>query len=101
MTKISNIKKYAAQWLKHTGFSNEDIAKEIKISSSDIQQIFDEYEQSALDSKSTNLMITHTAGKKINSVAIMTKEASELVDTARNKVSPTRDQKGIFRPKQK
>jgi orotate phosphoribosyltransferase-like protein len=100
MSKISNIKKYAAQWLKHTGLSNEDIAKEIKISSSDINEIFAESENNtALPNK--NLMITHTAGKKINSVAIMTKEASESVDTIRNSVVPSRDQKGIFRPKKK
>lgn len=101
MTKISNIKKYAAHWLKHNGFNNEDIAKEIKIPVSDIKEIFEEHEKSASSSKSKNLMITHTAGKKVNSVAIMTKEASELVDANRNNITANREQKGIFRPKQK
>jgi len=100
MSKISNIKKYAAQWLKHTGLSNEDIAKEIKISSSDISEIFAESENNTV-LPNKNLMITHTAGKKVNSVAIMTKEASESVDAIRNSVPQSRDQKGIFRPKKK
>ncbi len=100
MSKISNVKKYAAQWLKHTGLSNEDIAKEIKVSSSDLMEIFQESDSNPARSNK-NLMITHTAGKKVNSVAIMTKEASESVDAVRNSIVQSRDQKGIFRPKKK
>jgi hypothetical protein len=101
MSKLTNIKKYAAQWLKYTGLNDDDISKEIKVSLNELQEMWTELTNNTAESKSTNLMITHTAGKKVNSVAIMTKEASEVVDAGRNKPAPIRDQKGIFRPKQK
>jgi hypothetical protein len=46
-------------------------------------------------------MITHTSSKKINSVAIMTKEASQIGDESKKAVPQTNieDRKGIFRPK--
>lgn len=104
MPKINKVTKYAVQWLHSTGLSYDDIAKELSISVNQVvgvlKKTVDEVKIKTTTSKAQNLMITHTSGKKINSVAIMTKEASELGDEARNKASTkTREVKGIFRPK--
>lgn len=98
---LSKTQEYAIKWLNSTGMDNLSIAKELKISVEQITSLVGNIDVSALaESKAKNLMITHTAGKKINSVAVMTKEASELGDTTRQTNSaPTREIKGIFRPK--
>jgi hypothetical protein len=48
-----------------------------------------------------NLMITHTSGQKVNTVAIMTKDASSLGDKIKTESSSTsnRNDGAIFRPK--
>lgn len=107
MPKLSKATKYAVQWLNSTGLNNDDIAKELSITAKQVGSILDKPEDTVKPTdKSTtaqakNLMITHTSGKKINSVAIMTKEASELGDAARTNAKPksNKDVKGIFRPK--
>lgn len=103
MSKITKTQKYAIQWLDSTGMNIQDISKELKITSDQVASILESSKQpAAIETKSKNLMITHTSGKKINSVAIMTKEASEVSDDLKknlpNAVANTKT-KGIFRPK--
>ena len=108
MPKLNKTQRYAIQWLNHTGSDAESISKELNLSVEQVSTII----QSNIESKdpksdkktaktrASDLMITHTSGKKINSVAIMTKEASEVGDAARTKSnSSTSQNKGIFRPK--
>ena len=109
MSKITKLHKYSVHWLIHQGWDTKDISKELKLTADQINKILDvenntESQPSEIVSQKTtpakDLMITHTSGKKINSVAIMTKEASEIGDTNRNtaKISD-KTLKGIFRPK--
>lgn len=108
MPKLSKAAKYAVQWLNSTGLSNEDIATELSITVKQVDSVLDkivanveESQDKTIESKAKNLMITHTSGKKVNTVAIMTKEASEMGDAARINTpkKSTREVKGIFRPK--
>lgn len=102
MANISNAKKYAVLWMNSQNKSLDEISKELNISNDQINDIITSNkptETTAVTNK--NLMITHTAGKKANHVAIMTKEASELNDSQLKKMTPQQSDKGIFRPKQK
>lgn len=102
MASISNAKKYAVLWLHSQGKESEYICKELSLSDAQVSEIIASNKPSetvAITSK--NLMITHTAGKKANHVAIMTKEASELNDTKLKKMANINNDKGIFRPKSK
>ena len=102
MSNISNAKKYAALWLNSQGKEASDIAKELTLSNAQVLDIIASSgptETTAITNKS--LMITHTAGKKANNVAIMTKEASELNDSKLKKMTSKNSDKGIFRPKSK
>jgi hypothetical protein len=48
-----------------------------------------------------SLMITHTSGKKLNNVAIMTKDASAIADETRKQAESSQgrnQEKNIFRP---
>jgi hypothetical protein len=107
MAKLNKTQKYAIQWLNSTGYASEAIAKELNLTVEQIESIIPKVDTPVADNKvqsissAKDLMITHTSGKKINSVAIMTKEASEIVDTS-NKNAPViniDNKKGIFRPK--
>lgn len=108
MPKLNKTQKYAIQWLNHNGSDAEEISKELNLSLDQVSATIESnaaIKDSTPDKKTTrtrasNLMITHTSGKKINSVAIMTKEASEVGDESRKKSnSSTNQSKGIFRPK--
>lgn len=112
MSKTNNTKQYAILWLNQQGHSPKEIAKELKISETQVSDIISEntttketntqpndVTQSVAPINSKNLMITHTAGKKTNTVAIMTKEASEVNDTKFKNNTRTISDKGIFRPK--
>lgn len=91
MPKLSKSNKYAIQWLNSQNLSIEEISEELKIT---INQVSKELntsnaQQSEPDSitnnsRSKQLMINQTAGKKSNSVAIMTGEASMLNDSMKN-----------------
>ena len=75
MSNISNAKKYAALWLNSQGKEASDIAKELTLSNAQVLDIIASSgptETTAITNKS--LMITHTAGKKANNVAIVIKE---------------------------
>lgn len=103
--RLNKTQKYAINWLNSIGKSNADIAKEIKVK----QEVVDKYiakntevlsetsdsvyskknkkecvarfgKSEKPNSKTLNMMVTETAGKKQNSVCIMTKEASSLSD---------------------
>ena len=100
MAALSNSKKYAILWLNSQGQSAENIAKELNVTLVQIQNIVQASSNTAaINSK--NLMITHTAGKKANNVAIMTKEASESNDAKYKSMTNRTNDKGIFRPKPK
>lgn len=109
MAKISKTQIYATHWLNHIGFTVEQISDEIGVSKKQIEttlsantedQITNE-QQSGTNITPKHMLITHTSGKKLNTVAIMTKEASSISDEVNKKSTAHlgRDNtKNIFRP---
>lgn len=110
MPKISKSQVYAVQWLVQQDKSIEEISTELNLTSKQVSSIITDnniqkQEQNTIVSppKIKDVMINQTAVKRTNSVAIMTKEASEIADEARKKMpgNSIDQQKGIFRPNSK
>lgn len=108
MSKLSKSNEYAINWLLDQGMSPDSIASELKIEVKSVINHIEKHQpqKSKLNIKSSpvkakDLMIRHTRDKKTNSVAIMTKEASEVGDESRKKIlndSSRKINKNIFRP---
>ncbi len=117
MARLTKVEKYAICWLGHKGYSNEQIVEELKLTSAQVKRTLEKNTETkdsdANDPITTTQsstghmnpqehMIRHTAEKQNNSVAIMTKAASEICDAAsQNAKLRTETQKGIFRPNDK
>lgn len=103
MAKLSKVNTYAILWLNQSGHSVEQIVEELGVTDKQVTKVLEDNpaKQSSVVPNAKNLMITHTSGKKLNNVAIMTKDASAMADEARNQApsSTGRNQeKNIFRP---
>jgi DNA-binding transcriptional regulator GbsR (MarR family) len=114
MARLNKSQKYAILWLNSTGMSVDDISRELELEIKQINNVLEKninvLSEAVIPTKaepvnqnpktsSKDLMIRHTAAKKTNSVAIMTKEASEINDHARNQNQMNPNiQKNIFRP---
>lgn len=111
MARLTKTQKYAILWLNSINTDAQSIAKELGI---EIKQVDKTLEKSVniqpnnsiktasetvKKPTSKDLMIRHTSAKRNNSVAIMTKEASEMNDHAKkqNFIHPD-THKNIFRP---
>jgi hypothetical protein len=107
MPKISNTKKYAILYLYKTEKKSiEQISSELKISQNIISSIIDnnkepETPKAEKEDKTKKVMIRETAGKKINSVSIMTQAGSQITDEhIKNMGNYQKDTSGyIFRPR--
>lgn len=110
MARLTKTQKYAIQWLNSNGHTNTDIASELDISEKQVSSVLEKNTGTGENQKVPiakskagqipNLMITETAAKRNKGVAIMTREASEVHDAARSKLTNTKkSQEGIFRPK--
>lgn len=110
MAKINKMNKYAVLWLHSQGFDVDAIAHETKLGKTQIQNTVEEHDSKnqpkgiqtktspVSGSKSKNLMITETSNRT-RTVAIMTKEASQLNDELKkNSTTSSKVQKGIYRP---
>jgi hypothetical protein len=113
MARTSKAHEYAIYWLNSQGLNIENIATELGLTDKQVGKALEKNNSvnetnniktnsSPVNSgkiSSKDLMIRHTSAKKNNSVAIMTKEASELNDEAKknNQTHPNL-QKNIFRP---
>jgi len=115
MSKLTKSNEYAIQWLHQQGTSVEDIAADLELPLTQIKryvktklppvepkvetQAESPPEVPQVKKTSKDFMITKTSAKGNNSVAIMTKEASEMNDEARRKYTANKNNKtGIFRP---
>lgn len=109
LMKINKQVSYAIKWLVSQNNTTEQIAEELKLTVDQVSQFLEKNstpKTSELAVKSSkikpkDLMIRHTRDKKNNSVAIMTKEASEVNDHLKNKSlssTPNRNADCIFRP---
>jgi len=110
--RINKITGYAIRWLSHDGNSVEDIANELDLSVKQVSNFLEKHNDQntsklAITSApvtSPDLMIRHTRDKKINNVAVMTREASMMNDAAKQKMKnhvSTRNANCIYRPKKK
>jgi len=109
MSKLNKTQIYAIRWLASQATSPEIIASELEINIEQVNKTMEKYGSSTTNEDNVQVkksstkisnMITETSGKKTNSVAIMTKEASERHDAMRNKTQTKHNnEKTIFRPK--
>lgn len=112
MARATKTQQYAVLWLNSTNVDIQSIAKELGMEIKQVQRILEKSQNTNQSNNSINtasqpvtrptskdLMIRHTSGKRNNSVAIMTKEASEINDQAKkqNQTHPN-THKNIFRP---
>lgn len=113
MNRTTKLHKYAILWLHSQGLSNDDISKEVKLSTDQVNKTISQHKSSVnkesststteqtsktINSKSKNLMITDSNAKKFK-VAIMTKDASTLNDELKkNNTKPTNTKDYIYRP---
>ena len=108
--KITKSVSYAINWLVSQNYTTEQIAEELKLTLPQVQKYIEKHsvpkqeelpiKSSKVSSKSKELMIRHTRDKKINNVAIMTKEASEVNDQFKKRTNSLSGKKldHIFRP---
>lgn len=101
MNKLSKSSVYAIKYLHAQGLKPEQISSEINLSLEKIQSVIDTIPVVAPAElpNAKDLMITKTSVKNNNSVAIMTKEASMMVDHAKTKhQQDTKPTTHIFQP---
>lgn len=107
MSRLNKTQIYAIRWLNSQNIQSDKIASELDLNIEQVTKTIEKYgsnnTNNSIKSKSTpakiDHMITETAGKRTNNVAIMTKEASEIHDAAREKTRPSINERAIFRPK--
>jgi hypothetical protein len=112
MSRINKTLSYAISWLNSQNKSPIEIADELKITEKQVLAALEKVSTSTTEnnlktakssaSRSKDLMITETAGKKTNNVAIMTGAASSLHDSLKDSmpnIPRTRNDNFIFKPK--
>lgn len=104
---------YAVYYLSDSGKQPKEIAKELNIGLKTVKDIIalrpvvrnDKIETTSAKTTTKNLMITETSAKKNNSVAVMTKEASEIHDSFKKNLDShmqsRKTKNAIFRPNSK
>ena len=92
MARITKPQTYAALWLRDQGKTNEEIAEELSITIKQVAGVMSKYTQKAqpkqevvISRTSKDFMIRKTSANGNNTVAIMTKEASEMNDETKKK----------------
>lgn len=108
--KITKQISYAINWLISQNKTIKEISEELNITEKQIITYMEKnnitqadrlaIKSSKAQSKSKDLMIRHTSHKKVNNVAIMTKEASEVNDELKKKLNnqSNRNSNCIFKP---
>jgi len=93
MSRLSKANKYAILWLKSQNKSNEDIKKELDVTFKQIESVEpaqtqeSQSENNSTRKTSKDFMIHETANR-VNSVAVMTKEASSMNDNFKKANKP-------------
>lgn len=107
--RLNKTQKYAIEHLLGNNKTSTEIAKELSLEIEDVEKFIEKHSKASKDTNikttsakvtSKDMMITQTQNKKINNVAIMTREAAEMNDQFKKSVKPKSSQEGIFRPKQ-
>ena len=104
MARLSKTNKYAILWLKSQGMSVDGINKEIgvpvkQIESVEIPQVNGSANPESSNRKTSKDFMIHETANRVNSVAIMTKEASAMNDDFKktNKPNNNRNQNNIHK----
>ena len=103
MARLSKINRYAILWLKSQGMATEDISKEIGLSTKQIESVEVPNKETITESisrKTSKDFMIHETANRVNSVAIMTKEASSMNDDFKKTNKPnntSRNQNNIHR----
>lgn len=93
--RLNKSQKYAIQWMVYKKNEISQIVKELKIPTDIVTKFIEKNcknnDNNSIQTKSSrvkakDLMISKTAEKGTNNVAIMTKEASELADDFKKKI---------------
>lgn len=107
--RLNKTQKYAIQYLLNEKKSNTEIAKELGLDIKDVDKFAEKHSQqntgdavptTSAKITSQDLMIRQTQQKKINNVAIMTREAAQLNDSFKQSIAKPKSTEGIFRPRQ-
>lgn len=94
--RLNKIQKYAIQWLVHNNIEITEIIKELKIPENVVKSFIEKNHNTSIDNTiktsssqatSKQLMIRNTSAKNNNTVAIMTKEASEIGDSFKKSIN--------------
>lgn len=103
--RLNKTQKYAINWLVSQDKEVQEIVKELKLQIKTVENYINKFvtvkkevleEPAKITSK--ELMIRHTSNKNNNTVAIMTKEASEHNDESKKKSRSTEKRhRNIFR----
>lgn len=108
--KITKNISYAINWLLSQNKTPIEISEELNLTEKQVISYIEKnntpkadnlaVKSSKVKSKSKDLMIRHTSNKKVNNVAIMTKEASEVNDELKKRFNTTsnRNSNHIFKP---
>jgi hypothetical protein len=109
MAKLSKTQIYAIHWLNSQNKDIDFISNDLNITNKQVSNILSKHTDTPANDggavvdniNAKNLMITHTSGQKVNTVAIMTKDASSLGDKIKSESVSTknRNDSAIFRPK--
>lgn len=112
MKRLTKIESYAVLWLLHNKKDVSEIVEELHLENKQVTGVMEKNGISASENpiktknssaatRSKELMIHHTSEKRQNSVAIMTKEASEINDSIKYPAAAISKsiEKSIHRPK--
>lgn len=105
MSRLSKSNKYAILWLKSQNKTTEEIQKELGVSEKQVDSVVlpthkDNAQQDSTNRKTSKDFMIHETANRINSVAIMTKEASAMNDDFKKSNKPnntSRNQGNIHR----
>lgn len=102
MAKLSKVNKYAILWLKSQGLSTEVIQKELGVTQKQVESVEPTPQKVQTESsgrKTSKDFMIHETANRVNSVAIMTKEASTMNDDFKkaNKPNNNRNQNNIHK----
>lgn len=107
MAKYSKTQQYAVLWLDHLGIATDNISKELNLTTKQVNYIIKQNNKASNISKEINsppiknLIIKESAGGR-QTVAVMTKEASQISDDQKIKYKTNKSElPHIFNPSKK
>ena len=101
MARLSKINKYAILWLKSQGKTSDEIHKELDIPIKQIETVEAEntpknpITTESTSRKTSKDFMIHETANKVNSVAIMTKEASSMNDDFKKANKPNNTNRNL------